>query len=1137
MKIRCKLQGLILGLGLVLVLALLPASIPLAYPAGVSARIASPGTDGGTAVTGLPFTPDWTAEANLASAYFGQSVASAGDVNGDGYDDVIVGASGANRAYVYHGSASGLSATPDWTVYSAGKLGVSVASAGDVNGDNYDDVIVGAPDYTNDQTGEGRVYVYHGSASGLSTTPDWQAESDQAEWPYFGQSVASAGDVNGDTFDDIIVGAYAYDNGQGNEGAVFVWYGSNSGLGPNGNPANADWMAEGDQDWAAFGVAVGTAGDVNGDNCDDVIVGAYWYDHGQSNEGAAFAWYGSSGGLGLNGTPANADWTAEGNQDNAWFGSAVATAGDVNGDTFDDVVVGAVQYSHGQSAEGQVFVYHGSGAGLSPTPNWTAESNQADARLGADVGTAGDVNNDGYDDLAVGAAQYDQGQQDEGRLYVYHGSAAGLGLGPDWTAEGDQEGVDFGLSAGTAGDVNDDGYGDLIVGAMYYSNGQVNEGRAFAYYGGPPPAPRTLILVNRQRMESSYGDASALMAKLYELAAHPGVVGIVAKVEDEPAVAAAYTAWAASPDDAHANSVALAIRDQVIAPTLAMSPTVEYLVLVGRDWIIPFYRAPDNTPAPYNDPSTHTDNFYADRLPTSWAGHDLYIPDLAIGRLVEAPVQIVAQIDAFLADDAVTLTSGAVVAYDFLKDSAQMQCAALAGDGLTVDCSLIGESWTRNDFITDVLNARHDLVSLNQHANYNVLGTPLGNVNAADFSASPDLHARAIFWSPGCHSGQNVSGALDLPEALAQKRATYIASTGFGWGCQHGSCLAETLMENLAQELVTGTLTTAGEALVQAKQRYFAASSSPTVYDEKVAFESTLYGLPMYQVSSPGVLAAGRPAAWSASRSSSGVQPDRGAALLAPQEVTHTLAFTYTAVETGEGSYYVLDGWVSDEAGAPVQPRLAYEVSSAAGPAHGVLFAGGAYTTAVSFAPAVQQVLTMTAGMAPAAPAFEATDWYPTLFHGFNRLDTEQGVWETLVATLGQYRAARAEERLLLDADFVSLHSATNDWQPPAFSQARAWLQSGVVHVQAQASDGSGVYAVLAVYNLGDGLWRSLRLVPGQGDTWEGSFPAGLDTELFFEAADNAGNVALRDDDGAYFRPEQSFTYNYLPLVLRNYGP
>ena len=110
----------------------------------------------------------------------------------------------------------------------------------------------------------------------------------------------------------------------------------------------------------------------------------------------------------------------------------------MNGDGYADVIVGASYYDNGQTDEGRAYVYHGSAAGLSATAAWTAESDQAGAYFGGSVATAGDVNGDGYSDVIVGASSYDNGEADEGRAYVYHGSAAGLSATPAWTAESDQ---------------------------------------------------------------------------------------------------------------------------------------------------------------------------------------------------------------------------------------------------------------------------------------------------------------------------------------------------------------------------------------------------------------------------------------------------------------------------------------------------------------------------------------------------------------------------------------------------------------------------------------------------------------------------------------------------------------------------
>jgi len=424
----------------------------------------------------------WTAESDQVLAFFGISIATAGDVNGDGYSDVIAGASSFDngetdegRAFVFHGSASGLSLTPSWTAegdQGGAQLGWAVGTAGDVNGDGVADVIVGAYSFDDGESDEGRAFVYHGSAAGLSTTPSWTAESDQAG-AQFGYSVGTAGDVNTDGYSDVIVGAWFFDNGEPDEGRAFVYHGSAAGL-----SATASWTAESDQAGAQFGYSVGMAGDVNADGYADVIVGAISFDNGQADEGRTFVYHGSPSGL-----SATANWTAEGDQANAQFGNAVGTAGDVNGDGYADVIVGAYFFFNGEGAEGGAFVYQGSASGLSLTANWTAEGNQGGAVFGYSVGTAGDVNGDGYADVVVGAPSFTNGQSQEGRAFVYQGTASGLSSTPSWTAESNQASAQFGTSVGTAGDVNGDGYADVVVGSPFFTNGQTMEGRAFAYHG------------------------------------------------------------------------------------------------------------------------------------------------------------------------------------------------------------------------------------------------------------------------------------------------------------------------------------------------------------------------------------------------------------------------------------------------------------------------------------------------------------------------------------------------------------------------------------------------------------------------------------------------------------------------------
>jgi hypothetical protein len=455
---------------------------------------------GGTRPLGTPANADWVAEIDIRGATLGQSANAAGDVNGDGYADVVVSApwydGQRGLANVYYGSSSGLSASPDWQVVGEGAgdhMGLGANTAGDVNGDGYADVLVGAAFYG--PSNAGRFYIYHGGPTGLSPVANWTADGTAGS--YLGnQTSGTAGDVNGDGYADVITCARHYSNGESDEGAALIYFGSATGLDANGErpvgtPANADWLTEGNQVGANHGSTVGPAGDVNGDGYADVLVGAYGYDGGQTNEGRAYLYLGGASGL-----RTDANWSAEGNQAQSGFSHSSSTAGDVNGDGYTDVLIGADYYDNGQVDEGAVFAYYGGPAGLAlGTANWMAESNYPHVRFGRAVGTAGDVNGDGYSDVVVGAPGYSNGQGNEGAAFVYYGSRTGLDaegarllgtpVNADWTVESDQVLAHLGAedATGTAGDVNGDGYADLIIGVPSYDLGQEDEGVVLVYHG------------------------------------------------------------------------------------------------------------------------------------------------------------------------------------------------------------------------------------------------------------------------------------------------------------------------------------------------------------------------------------------------------------------------------------------------------------------------------------------------------------------------------------------------------------------------------------------------------------------------------------------------------------------------------
>ncbi|MCF8261704.1 MAG: FG-GAP-like repeat-containing protein [Melioribacteraceae bacterium] len=400
-------------------------------------------------------------EANIndTGERFGKSVKSAGDVNNDSYDDVIVGSeaysSGTGRAYIYFGGSS-MDNSAD-VIMTGGDLGnyfgCSVSYAGDVNNDSYDDVIVGAYGYSSNK---GRVYIYYGGSS-MDNIADVTMTG---QGGFFGKSVSYAGDVNTDSYDDVIVGASGYN---WNNGRVYIYYGG------GGMDNIADVVITGGGN--SFGCSVSYAGDVNNDSYDDVIVGKYANYSTSGFASSAYIYFGGSN------MDSSSDITLYGavtpNNDN--FGTSVSYAGDVNNDSYDDVIVGNCEFS---SCNGLVHLYYG-GSNMNNYPSRTFNGPSGGNNFfGYSVSNAGDVNNDSYDDIIVGTYGY---SSNRGRIYIYYGNGGySMNTTADVIINGEGANDFFGYSVSYAGDINNDSNDDVIVGAYGYSSYQ---GRAYIYCG------------------------------------------------------------------------------------------------------------------------------------------------------------------------------------------------------------------------------------------------------------------------------------------------------------------------------------------------------------------------------------------------------------------------------------------------------------------------------------------------------------------------------------------------------------------------------------------------------------------------------------------------------------------------------
>ncbi len=654
----------------------------------------------------------------------------------------------------------------------------------------------------------------------------------------------------------------------------------------------------------------------------------------------------------------------------------------------------------------------------------------------------------------------------------------------------------------------------------------------------------TLILAAPERLTSRYG-ASPLLSELHHLAAHPRVRGAVIDICTDPAVGAAYAAWDADPASAvKANAVAEAIKALIDDYTITY-PNLNHIVLVGNDEMLPFYRVRDRNPTQWHERRycPHmpdgtvrsalcadyflTDDFYADRAvtyPTSpfWEdGHPLYLPDFAIGRLVERPDEIIAAIDAFLKTDGdLVLDPVLVGTHDRLVDDlGTLQCEAFRDTGLTTTCTT-----QPADFRTQVHQGSWGSLWAAFHSNHRNLGQ-LSAFDLRDNDMSNPL--TSLVAAIGCHSGTSVDDgsqsylSYDLPQACQQRGWPFIAPTAYAYASRLEVEYSEALMEDIATQLLLDDGQALGLDLIRAKQAYYADRAWFDYTDEKVLLPMTLYGLPMTHVTLPAHVQLSA----AEEKPPSDIHELDHLTL-----VTHTMeGLTFTLHTTEDGAYYAYRDQVIAQDGYPIQPSVKVPLASTIEDRsiRGIRLQGAAYMDETAFDPVIAQSWAIgepRTGLI-AEPPLIPTGWDRPFPHSLGHFQGLKDAKTALNVMAGAFEAKTNTERRFINLTIGVFYGEGEDHTAPVIDASGF---SPITNLfSASVEDNDAVWQVTALCDDGHSRWIQVPLESSGAGTWVGQTQLPV-TRYALQAVDVNGNVARMA-----WRVVATSHNLYLPLVLR----
>ena len=659
-----------------------------------------------------------------------------------------------------------------------------------------------------------------------------------------------------------------------------------------------------------------------------------------------------------------------------------------------------------------------------------------------------------------------------------------------------------------------------------------------------PPVPAnasTLYLFASKRFGDLYGlqAENVVWNGLQTLAARTDAAGgAVIPVDANAAVLSALAARAADPcSAAKANDVVRAVGTLLDNPQI-VTPSVKYIVVVGDDAAgIPFGRILDNTA--FANERGYTSTFYGNAnnqylstyargfLPTDdplgdvdYAGTGPYVPELAVGRLVETPTEILAQINQYVTrNGAIAPAKALTTGYDFLSDGASRISAAFAARlGPANAQALINNTWSKFDALNAMFPPSNppQIASINAH--YDHFRALPADENAANretiLLTSADLAGRStsgrVIFTMGCHSALPVSDFVagnplkaDWSQSYAQSGAiVYMGNTGYGLGDTAAVLYSEKLNVLFAERL-DGSMTV-GQALAFAKQEY-AATPTQSGYHLKVIDQATMMGLPMYRVGSGTPPLPPQPA-MTTTDSATGLP-----------SASFNVSPSFTRVDTALGSYYVSDDSFAENR-RPIEPTTKLDITQPGLVAHGALITVLTSVDQTGFDAAFSRVVE---DLSAFSPELVGDVIFPTKLQWIGTVGTPTGPRQRLGLFTGQFRSDGIHEALgigtqrrftsLAGTVFYTPTSAT-DFSPPSFGPVTVSQVGGNVAFDVDITDNGGatnVKRVLTLYKDATGLWKSIEMSQSSS-RWTGAGPlVGTGVEWFIQAVDGSGNVAV----------------------------